>query len=258
MEQFYEVPPVSPGPDTMEGAEVLGTGSMADAYYFSDQNIVVKCVGLPYDPMYSEALELEMKIFERLGNHPGIIPYFGRNYNEGGGLLLGFAEYNDLESFCDEWYWPRVPVRFRWCVQMAEALAFVHSKGVVHGDITWRNVLVTSDMDAKLSDFAGSSIDGRQFLATGNPPFYPWKPDSRINYRWPADHFGIKDDIFALGTLIYTIMVGEPPYDDLTPKEIAIRFTEPIQIPPIPQFVDHRIRLSSPIAGAKFMTTPMP
>jgi len=49
----------------------------------------------------------------------------------------------------------------KWSIQAAEAIAYIHTKAVIQGDIGCYNFLLGSDGDLKLCDFAGSSIDGR-------------------------------------------------------------------------------------------------
>lgn len=46
--------------------------------------------------------------------------------------------------------------RLRWVQQITDAVAFIHSVKVIHGDLTCSNVL-TKEMDAKLGDFGGST-----------------------------------------------------------------------------------------------------
>lgn len=42
----------------------------------------------------------------------------------------------------------------QWATQIAEALNFVHSAGVVHGDLTCHNIFLGKGLDAKVADFA--------------------------------------------------------------------------------------------------------
>lgn len=47
---------------------------------------------------------------------------------------------------------------------MGDALRYVHSKNVVHKDITCNNVFLDEHLNARLADVAGSSIDGSKTL----------------------------------------------------------------------------------------------
>lgn len=99
--------------------------------------------------------------------------------------------------------------RITWCHQLAEAISYIHQRGVVHSDLRPANVLVHESIpgsrDLRLCDFGGSTcnnlgLDGR-CLPDG--PFY-------------HPTFGCESspalDIFGLGSLFYTVLTGCWPY----------------------------------------------
>ncbi|KAI9849288.1 MAG: hypothetical protein M1837_004747 [Sclerophora amabilis] len=97
-------------------------------------------------------------------------------------------------------------LQMRWIRQVVELAVFIHSKGILHGDISCNNIFLDHDLNAKMGDFAGSSIDGI---------------DSLVCYETRYDHpstlnITVKSEIFALGALIYEILTGYPPYQDLS------------------------------------------
>jgi len=52
----------------------------------------------------------------------------------------------------------------KWTKDIANGLEYVHSKQVIHGDLAVRNILLSSDLSAKISDFGLS----RQILNCSN------------------------------------------------------------------------------------------
>jgi serine/threonine protein kinase len=91
--------------------------------------------------------------------------------------------------------------RLRWATQVADALGFVHDAGVIHGDVKLANVLLGAELDAKLTDFAGSSIDGGPLLV-----------GVAQSHEYPGELVSVRADIFSLGCLIYELMTGTFPY----------------------------------------------
>ncbi|KAI9675000.1 MAG: hypothetical protein M1817_001406 [Caeruleum heppii] len=153
------------------------------------------------------AFSVEPPILQRLGSHPRIVTYLGRR---DGGLLLGEASHGTLQAYLDANHPSiRLPLRKKWCRQSAEALAHVHSRGIIHSDLRPENFLVHERtpgcLDLLLCDFGGAvcddlGLDGRQLP---NDPFYDHTQGVAIT---PAL------DIFSLGSVLYTILTGYWPY----------------------------------------------
>ncbi|KAK3905293.1 kinase-like domain-containing protein, partial [Staphylotrichum tortipilum] len=115
--------------------------------------------------------------------------------------------YLEKHSASDE------PRRMRWAVQIAEALAFAHQCSVVHGDLNGFNVLLDRRLDAKLADFAGSSLEGLPLLICVT-----------ASHERPGDVLCPEADIFALGSTLYEIMAESRPHAGLSETEIEQRY----------------------------------
>jgi serine/threonine protein kinase len=91
-------------------------------------------------------------------------------------------------------------IRHKWIKNAIDAVAFIHSHGVVHADISPRNFLVADDLSIKLCDFAGSIIgDMEAFVEEDRYYLAPWSPRT------------FTTDLFALGCLIYELSSGARP-----------------------------------------------
>jgi serine/threonine protein kinase len=106
-------------------------------------------------------------------------------------------------------------------------VAYIHSKRVLHCDIRHDNLLLDANLDLKLADFQGQhfSVDGEILLdALSLESTRAYLP------RQPADHASVRTDLFALGCVIYFIMMGQEVFPDLEKStdedEIERRFRE--------------------------------
>jgi serine/threonine protein kinase len=125
-------------------------------------------------------------------------------------LLLGEASHGNLQAFINTNNSSiKLSQRKKWCHQSAEAVAFIHSRGVIHSDLRPENFLVHETapgcLDLLLCDFGGAvceelGLDGNQLP---NDPFYDPTQGSEITTNL---------DIFSLGSIFYTILIGYWPY----------------------------------------------
>ncbi|PSS22745.1 hypothetical protein M430DRAFT_48385 [Amorphotheca resinae ATCC 22711] len=149
-----------------------------------------------------EADAVEKRMYERLGtSHPLILKCYGEAESVlGKGLVLQYLPVGTLAGNLEL---ERFPIeRSQWPAQAVEAIRYIHSKGVIHCDIGAHNFLIQNDGSIALADFCGSILDGSTSLAA------------------TSARSTEKDDIFALGTVLYEISVGHRLYADRSDGEI--------------------------------------
>ncbi|KAJ5935906.1 hypothetical protein N7454_005204, partial [Penicillium verhagenii] len=153
------------------------------------------------------SFEVEEKILDLLGTHSRIIRYIGVS-DEPRGLLFGESSDGNLQTYIDQHHNDvELSLRLKWCFQAAEAVHFIHQKGVIHSNLRPENFLLHSDYEGKLDlllcDFGGSTsgdIDGGHLPDSGFfNPSRPWVSTEAV-------------DIFSLGSIFYTVMTGHWPY----------------------------------------------
>ena len=145
----------------------------------------------------------EIIIYELLGRHPRIVSYPSHGYNPiSFELLLQHHPWGDLNWYLQQH--PEVPFqdRLAWAVEIAQGIAYLHSKEVVWNDMHLGKVLVTDDLHIVLCDFGGSYVkpDPTYFFKIGPP----------LPYIWPDGYYGQtikRQDIFGFGVIIVLPLV---------------------------------------------------
>jgi serine/threonine protein kinase len=111
---------------------------------------------------------------------------------------------------------PSKETRLAMAVQVAAAVAYVHSKNVIHADFSTRNVFVFDNWQLKLGDFGGSRIDDQEALAAEETLYQL----PRFGRTW-RELDETKRELFAIGCGIYEIIAWKTLYAEL-PTEQAV------------------------------------
>lgn len=167
--------------------------------------------------MNRQSLEHEVGVYRLLDSAPfapRLLDWDPRSCT----LTLEYESNGSLEAYLKNIPDTDLATRLRWATQAADALAGLHARGIVHADVAPRNFLLDDTLDLRICDFAGSSSPAR--------PIPPSCPGTRYQRRpWGRDYVPVeRDDIFALGSVLYYIMAGEEVFSNLEEEEIERRF----------------------------------
>jgi len=177
----------------------------------------------PDDQEAVATIEREKNIFAILGTHQSIIQL---HWVSERGLCFEYYPKGSLRAYYKTMSpsLPDISTRIRWCHQIMEGIAFIHSKDIVHNDISARNVLISQSMDIKICDFGSATKVGEEVLDM---------PEERYTkYRRGRVYARVQDDLFAVGSLFYEIMEGSQPYQDIKSPEVRRRFNS-LVFPPL-------------------------
>ncbi|MDL4819089.1 serine/threonine-protein kinase [Actinomadura opuntiae] len=198
---------------------VLGRGGMGEVWRAVDTRLrrPVAVKALPAEladvPGAMERFEREAEAAAAL-QHPGITVVFdvGRTDDGLAYLVMELLEGEDLRTVVRR-HPGGLPVgeAVAFAVQLADALAAAHSRGIVHRDIKPANLFVLADGRLKLCDFgiAGLADAATRLTQDGGSvgtPLY-MAPEQ---FRGEAADF--RSDLYAFGCVLHELLTGDPPF----------------------------------------------
>jgi eukaryotic-like serine/threonine-protein kinase len=227
-------------------AEKLGEGGMGVVYRAHDQtlhrDVALKFLSVDAfnDPMARTNILTEARTISAL-NHPNICTIYEVGEAEGRPYLaMEFIEGHTLSLEITS-VGMAVDIVVRYGMQLADALAHAHERGIVHRDLKATNVIITPAGRLKVLDFGLSRRLTSQNASEETTQFdKSWDDQHSIigtlAYMAPellrGQDASASSDIWALGVLLYEMATGRRPFKGASAFELsAMILREPI--PPI-------------------------
>lgn len=217
---------------------LIGSGGMGAVYLASnlnmDQKVAIKVLNerLSQNRMLRERLKKEATLLSSL-DHPNIVRFLNFVENkEGVFLIMEYVEGVTLDEYIRKTTGPLVEERaYELFTPILNAFAYAHKRGVVHRDIKPANIILTKDKDVKILDFGIASIVNEaspeeEGMVMGTPIYM--SPE-QTRGECPES----TSDIYSLGVLLFQMLTGSPPYNEITTSEL--RLNTLIQQEPLPR-----------------------
>ncbi len=129
-------------------------------------------------------------------------------------------------------------------VAVTEALAYAHSRRIIHRDVKPQNVLVGEFGETVVIDWGlAKELDHPDVVEAGHPAAAPdltlagsviGTPCFMAPEQARGDEIDERADVFALGAILYNVLAGQPPYWD-QPRDTAEQLIEAVLArPPTP------------------------
>lgn len=202
--------------------KLIGQGAFGRVYrsrLADGKTVAVKFLrkNLWRDMRAASQLVREVSILSKL-SHPGIIRHLGWGRTDGGAVfsVMDFVDGTDLDAWFHTGRLSLADI-ITCGLGICDAVAAAHRSGVIHADLTPRNVLRTRDGRFVLTDFGFSRLAGDSLvaLAAGTPGFLA--PEQL------CDAFGevsCRTDVFGIGGVLYFLLTGQPPSANGTIPEV--------------------------------------
>jgi serine/threonine protein kinase len=210
---------------------LLGRGGMSDVYEAVDARsslvVAVKIVRSG-DPEFVRRLAHEARALESF-EHPGLV----RLYDTGlaGDQTYLVMEYVEGITLAESLRHGPLAAKdvAALGVSLADALAYVHERGIVHRDVKPSNILISLGGEVKLGDFGIAQLhDAVTLTITGSML-------GTVSYMAPEQledtQVGPGADIWSLGIVLLECLTGQRVYEGSPSEILARRLRAPIPLP---------------------------
>ena len=215
----------------------IGEGAMASVYLATQRSLErkvalkVMAAALAADPSFCERFLREGKTLARLSHPHTVTIHDIGNVGELYYMAMEYLPNGTLKERIAAGLTPEQGVTL--IRQIASALGYAHAQGLVHRDVKPANILFRADGTAVLSDFGiAKSLDDRtQFTQAG---FAVGTPSYMSPEQARGQEIDGRADLYALGVVLYEILVGKLPYTGTDALSTALaHLTEPLPELPV-------------------------
>src|SRR3989442_564666 len=213
--------------------EPLGVGGSSQVYLARDQalnrDVALKVLDAPAaaDGNTRRMFVKDARALAQL-SHPNIVavydvgevdgsPFIVMEYLAGGSLKQKIEGTGPLKA----------GEAVRVAIEVANGLAFAHSKGIIHADLKPSNILFDANETAKICDFGiartpQEDADTPQLYATAM-----YVAPERVEGKSTT----VQSDVYGLGLVLYEAVVGKPPF---TSSNAAVLLRDHVVRQPVP------------------------
>jgi serine/threonine protein kinase len=127
-----------------------------------------------------------------------------------------------------------------WIKELVSAISHVHTSGYIHGDINYKNVLLTNSLSLKVADFSSADTEDSFRLTRYDPKFIPPELLFRLSQPLPYNYNPRLIDIWGVGAVLFFALnkhleIAEPlPMSDIDVQEKCLKDSQ------LPLFSDRK------------------
>ncbi len=234
-EELKEIPVPDYVPDGYSIKHYLGSGQTADVYLAKHHQfgqVALKLIRpeIKGNYVHTRMFTNEVYLTTRL-RHPFVInAYEGDPLEQKAFLALEYCAGGTLDSFLVRNEQFDLQETYKIILQIAAALSFSHTRGVLHRDVKPANILLKANGDARLADFGTGVYMDKIPKDEKVGTVYYMSPE-----LFKGKLASIQSDIYSLGVLAYELVTAQRPFRGKTYNQVMQAHLS--KIPPNPKHI---------------------
>ncbi|OAI51371.1 hypothetical protein AYO44_00755 [Planctomycetaceae bacterium SCGC AG-212-F19] len=172
-------------------------------------------------------------------DHPGIVPIYEVGEREGQHFFsMKLIEGGSLAQHRARWL-DDPPAVAKLVARVARTIHFAHQRGLLHRDLKPANILLDTAGNTYVTDFGLAKLMQNDAGLTpsggvvGTPRYMA--PEQAVGKTTPT----VAIDVYGLGTILYELLTGRPPFTGDSPLDTMIKVLE--QEPEHPRVINARV-----------------
>ncbi|XP_054804321.1 serine/threonine/tyrosine-protein kinase HT1-like [Prosopis cineraria] len=134
-------------------------------------------------------------------------------------VITEFLSEGSLRAYLHKLEHKAVPLEklMAFALEIARGMAYIHSQGIIHRDLKPENVLISEDSHLKIADFGIACEEAYRDVFTDDPGTFRWMAPEMIKRK----SYGRKVDVYSFGLILWEMVTGTTPYEDMNPVQAA-------------------------------------
>ncbi|XP_020598392.1 serine/threonine-protein kinase HT1-like [Phalaenopsis equestris] len=219
----------------------FASGAHSRLYHgmYKNQPVAVKIIRLPDDDESGLMVARLQKQFTREATflshlrHPNVIKLAGACNKSP--ILFIITEYlsgGSLRTLLRKLDCSPLPLdnMISIALDVARGMEYIHSQGVIHRDLKSGNILFDANFCVKIADFGVACEEAHCAVFSDDAGTYRWMAPEMIKHK----PYGRKVDVYSFGLLLWEMLTGAIPYEEMTPVQAAFAVVNKNLRPVIP------------------------